>query len=290
MKINNRLEYIDLCKSFAIFCVLVGHAIQNCGTGEPFDNLLWTIIYAFHMPLFMILSGYFLQNSFKLPFKTLVSKKFKQLIIPNISLYICINLPILLIKTKAQGIPFTGYLWDYYNSAWFLKSLFVCYIISYLSKKILRNDIIASLASILFIMAIERFNTFYINTMLPFFWCGYFFSKYREAIHTNKRIILGISSIASLILLFFWKGYNTVYFAPLIHPFEIANLKIYAFRFIIGLSCSTSVIIICKYLSSKYANNSFFYKNHIYWQKHIRDIFITNIHIRNVYTMASSWT
>lgn len=260
MKTTKRLEYIDLCKSFAIFCVLLGHSLQYCENGEPFDNSLWTIIYAFHMPLFMMLSGYFLQSSFKLPFKTLVTKKFKQLIIPTISVYICINLPILLIETNTQGIALTEYWWNFYNSAWFLKSLFVCYIIAYLSKILLRSDIVASLTSILFVMLWGRFNDFHISTMLPFFWYGYIFSKYREAILANKRIILGFSSIVSFILLLFWDGYYTVYFTPLLHPFEIDNLIIYAFRFIIGLSCSTSVILICKCASDKYAYNSFFLK------------------------------
>ena len=45
-----RIEYIDLAKAIGIFLVCLGHTV------DP-DTQLKTIIYAFHMPLFFILSG-----------------------------------------------------------------------------------------------------------------------------------------------------------------------------------------------------------------------------------------
>lgn len=249
---KKRLKYIDMCKGAAIFCVLLGHSLQYCGKGEPYNNSLWTFIYAFHMPLFMILSGFFLQNSLILPLKSFVIKKFKQLIIPCILFYLCINIPIILIKTKTFNISPTEYLWNFINTLWFLKSLFVCFIISYLSIRLIKNDIIASLASILLVILIGRFNMFYVNTMLPFFWCGYFFSKFKETIFANVRFVFLFSTIVSLILFLFWNGYYTVYYTPLSHPLEYENFAIYVFRVIIGLSCSIPTVIICKYISDKY--------------------------------------
>lgn len=48
----NRIEYIDRLKGFAIILVVMGHLLK---TGE--DGIIRSIIYAFHMPLFMFLSG-----------------------------------------------------------------------------------------------------------------------------------------------------------------------------------------------------------------------------------------
>ena len=51
--------------------VLVGHAIQYCSgseyflRGEYYDNPLFRFIYTFHMPLFMAVSGYLLQQSLR---------------------------------------------------------------------------------------------------------------------------------------------------------------------------------------------------------------------------------
>ena len=53
---NNRDAFLDIAKGLAIILVVVGHVIQ--GSSEKFDDLLWfRVIYSFHMPLFVFLSG-----------------------------------------------------------------------------------------------------------------------------------------------------------------------------------------------------------------------------------------
>lgn len=210
---TKRLEYIDLCKCFAIFCVLLGHSVQYCGNGTPTDNFLWSGIYAFHMPLFMMLSGFFLGKSFTLSFKEFLIKKIRQLIIPSILFYLCINLPIELIH-RAHGFSPYEFSLSLIRSVWFLKALFVCYILAYLSKKLMKNDIIASLISIFVVFCIGHIKLFNVYAMLPFFWCGYFFSKHKETIYAHQRAVLSISAIISCLLLSFWKGSYTVYFTP----------------------------------------------------------------------------
>lgn len=46
-----RISHIDIIKGIAILSVLAGHYINN--------YLLGTLIWSFHMPLFIIISGYF---------------------------------------------------------------------------------------------------------------------------------------------------------------------------------------------------------------------------------------
>jgi fucose 4-O-acetylase-like acetyltransferase len=53
---NNRDTFLDIAKGLAIILVVIGHVIQ--GSSEKFDDLLWfRVIYSFHMPLFVFLSG-----------------------------------------------------------------------------------------------------------------------------------------------------------------------------------------------------------------------------------------
>jgi fucose 4-O-acetylase-like acetyltransferase len=51
-----RDAFLDIAKGLAIILVVIGHVIQ--GSSENFDDLLWfRVIYSFHMPLFVFLSG-----------------------------------------------------------------------------------------------------------------------------------------------------------------------------------------------------------------------------------------
>lgn len=54
---TERLQYIDIAKAIAIFLVVLGHprALEDYGTVERF-------LYAFHMPLFFMMSGIFLKQ------------------------------------------------------------------------------------------------------------------------------------------------------------------------------------------------------------------------------------
>lgn len=76
----------DMTKAFAIYLVLVGHCIQYLSSSDYRDDNLWIFIYSFHMPLFMLVAGYFSASSYKLDFKSLIVKKTKQLIIPMLFL------------------------------------------------------------------------------------------------------------------------------------------------------------------------------------------------------------
>ena len=56
---NERLLFADLLKVLAIYLVLWGHCVQQFFTTSPLENDVYVYIYSFHMPLFMVLSGYF---------------------------------------------------------------------------------------------------------------------------------------------------------------------------------------------------------------------------------------
>lgn len=76
---NNRLTYMDIAKGFGILCVIAGH-LDN----ETINRF----VFSFHMPLFFIISGYFLSQ--KITPKELLYKRCKQLLPPYIFTCFCI--------------------------------------------------------------------------------------------------------------------------------------------------------------------------------------------------------
>ena len=65
MKTGERLDYIDAVKGFAIVLVVMGHALARIFSdwrvihgSSPSPSLLFLLIYSFHMPLFMFVSGF----------------------------------------------------------------------------------------------------------------------------------------------------------------------------------------------------------------------------------------
>ena len=57
MDTNNRIQYVDAAKAIAIILVIIGH----CFWINAIPRLV-NLIYSFHMPLFFIVSGFFLKN------------------------------------------------------------------------------------------------------------------------------------------------------------------------------------------------------------------------------------
>jgi fucose 4-O-acetylase-like acetyltransferase len=55
---SNRIVWADALKGWLMILVVVGHVIQVWLREECNDSHLWNIIYSFHMPAFMALSGY----------------------------------------------------------------------------------------------------------------------------------------------------------------------------------------------------------------------------------------
>lgn len=80
-----RLDYIDVAKGMCILLVVMGHILQyNCeGNGA---RIVFDFIYSFHMPAFMLLSGYVASLSrdrvVKEKAMVFIKKKFVSLVIP----------------------------------------------------------------------------------------------------------------------------------------------------------------------------------------------------------------
>lgn len=134
---RKRCEYIDILKGIGIFCVVFGHTTQN--------ELILNFIYAFHMPLFFIISGMFLHNK-----PLFIRKQAKSLLIPYLSFGILTYLYWWLVESRFRELP-TGetFLSQFINLffptsmqhcnvvLWFLPCLFIaCVAGNYFNNKV----------------------------------------------------------------------------------------------------------------------------------------------------------
>ncbi len=169
---KKRLVYIDLAKLVAIYLVVLGHVIVKSFTDEPYGDVLYVSIYTFHMPLFMMMSGFFASSVLKLDICGLLRKKLVQLLLPAVSCTaICLAYFFLTSDTVDWRTEIIG-------NSWFLKMLFLCDITFWLVKRVQLPDVVLFLGSWLIILFIPHSNSLQYNWMYPFFWMGYFLRKH----------------------------------------------------------------------------------------------------------------
>lgn len=152
--INNRQLYIDWLKGFCILLVIMGHVIA--WMYSDFDvllkassdgfNLLWKLIYSFHMPLFMFCSGIFivkpkgwycLKNV-----STVLNKRFCSLVIP----FFCMGGVVSFLSRP---------LFDY----WYLMSLFefsvITCVLFYITSKLPMSNSMRSIVEVIAMIVIS---------------------------------------------------------------------------------------------------------------------------------------
>lgn len=240
----SRIDCLDLLKFFAIACVILGHSVEQT-TGDDFwTNPLWSFIYAYHMPLFMMLCGYFFSSSLRRSFGAMLRRKTIQLIVPTVTLTGLIYG--LIAITGYNPVPefFGPDLTSVVNVLWFLKCVFLCYIIAYLSIRLLKSTLFAAIATSLIFTLLPGADIVNLNFLLPMFWIGYGLYLGRDWCERHRTAILAISGVAFAAMLCFWSGTLTVYAVPIdivdwqsltINP---SNLGVTLYRLAIGAAGS----------------------------------------------------
>ena len=115
---SNRLEWLDIAKGIAIILMVIGHSsIPQIGSN---------FIFAFHMPLFFIASGW-VSNYQKSSFKRFIEKKWSSLLIPFFYYS-----GIVMVLMQCIGILDVGHLfmhgWGGY-ALWFIPVLFTASVV-----------------------------------------------------------------------------------------------------------------------------------------------------------------
>lgn len=217
----HRIAYWDITKSVAIFCVVWGHCLQNMttNTGYLWSDGLSQLIYSFHMPLFMVISGYFAFGSLSRPIGITLKKKILQLIVPSISWFIIISLLAMTLHRDFSVERLRHILFTLPHSFWFLKALFLCYIIALAGVWLMRWHKWSVLLFVMIIFCLgEVLNFSSTISMLPFFIAGLLLHIHEKKIssHQNWIVVCCLLIFTSMFIL--WEGneYN-IYQNPFKH-------------------------------------------------------------------------
>lgn len=114
-----RISWADALKGFLMILVVLGHSIQAVVQDGCYNNHLWNLIYSFHMPAFIAVSGYLAYGKTRVEGGAIL-RRAKQLLVPYflwgvISFIIRGNYSL---KTLLELILYPG------NYLWFLWALF----------------------------------------------------------------------------------------------------------------------------------------------------------------------
>lgn len=204
---KSRIIEFDIIKCLAIFLVIWGHAIMHLSSEDHAFNSVYQLICSFHMPLFMLIAGFFSAKSLTLSFKDILGKKFMQLIYPAITFGALFYLADILIMGGNHVLGFN--LISYFIfTFWFLKSCFLCYLITWLCLKISRRH--KWIGALLVLAASMILPTFKLNWMLPFFVGGFLLSYYYNAFKKNVNWIFPISTILFVVTFIFTEEFRHI--------------------------------------------------------------------------------
>lgn len=182
-----RNALLDIVKAFAIITVVIGHCIQY-GSGLTYfserlfyENNIFKIIYSFHMPLFMIVSGYLFAFSIKKDWRVNVKRKIKSLVLPVFIWSIVLFLYQALIGGNLAPLISTccKFFVSFITNLWFLWAVFWCSCVVLFVYKVFDNRLIvyALIFFVLFFVP-DGYNLKLYKFMYPYFIFGFLYNLY----------------------------------------------------------------------------------------------------------------
>lgn len=261
---KQRILYIDLAKCIAIYLVLWGHVLGSLTSplisSETLVKGTSNLIYSFHMPLFMFLSGLFASSALKKPLISMLWQKGRQLLWP------CITFGFILsffwyrwnvnLDALKHGPLWYGLFYDY----WFLHSLFANFCVAWFVYRLPRKFHVWGFitAEMLICVAFSMgHNLANMATMMPFFFAGIEAKRYLDFVKKHKHWIFMVSMIIFCILFFRYKSdfNSSMYF---FQPFSLSKLTELFYRFFIGAAGSMAMLSLCLMLEERYKDKKQF--------------------------------
>lgn len=230
---KDRLVYPDICKFLAIFIVTWSHCAQRV------SGMIWTNFWgglqldiAFTMPLFMIMSGWFINpdKMRKVKLQDYVLAKFRRLLTPSFIWYFVL----LILSFNFPDLS----IFSYY---WYLNALFVCLCVIMICAKIFRSNLVCCIVSISIIMLIPYSDFSNINFMIPFLWAGYGLRKI--CFMKCASIVIFVCFVIGMCLWLLWNFKYSVYLSPFNSIcLNCEMVKIMSYRFVLGFTLSAVII------------------------------------------------
>lgn len=218
-QIDRRMGYIDALKGFAIICVVLGHvAVAYLGAGAYPESIkllnnICNLIYAFHMPLLMMLSGYLYYTAYFNDIGMPDRKRLYRQVYNLIAVYFIFSLALGLIKIVV-GSLIDGFLigkmilldialmWiTPFNGFWYLYVLILLYLIFSINRLTEVNKwiLLGIFTATAICGQVVNIPWFMISSTLYyaiFFFIGIAGKKYKDWIIGNKYLTLVLFTIA----------------------------------------------------------------------------------------------
>ncbi len=256
---QNRSQWIDFLRGGVIVLMLWGHCIQYCVPAgvDFFQNPVFQFIYSFHMPLFMLISGYLFGLSMKRK-ETCLAEYAGKRILHLMQPAVFGGMLNYLLALAGKGIVTrsleTLSVFDFWGSAdnlWFLWSVIAATAAIAIAFRMTQH-FISRIAILLFLIPIAWVlpNGVYNVYLFPYYAIGVLYAYYNEKI--SRKLEYGkylCIPIFAILILFYEKKhyiYTTGLYSAQYSVFD--NLMIHLYRWGIGLIGSIAMIVIFKWL------------------------------------------
>lgn len=269
---NNERELLpDILRGFAIILVVLGHCIQE-GSGALyksemlyFSDRLYQFIYSFHMPLFMMVSGYLNWKSMKKAQskkerRTLLARRASALLTP-VFLWASVDYARILITNYINGAPqpealIFVYFYLALTNLWFLWAVWWSFLIVYVMHYFLKDSVIIYALGFLALFIIpDGLGLGPYKYMLPYFISafylhGYLQDKGHKLQKTPKLWMLAAAGLAFAGLFVLYNEESFIYLTgyKLIGRNVVKQLWIDVYRTTIGFVGSGFFILLWQYL------------------------------------------
>lgn len=268
---TSRQKLPDLLKGFGIILVVLGHCIQ-VGSGTAFNaeslyfnDKLYQLIYSFHMPLFMMVSGYLCWGSIQRASSKeqridLLKRRIWALPVP-VFLWTAVEHLVKLIINFANGnYPQKTFILEYFynvlNNFWFIWAVFWCFLIVFVMHYFFKDSVILYILGFVVMFFIpDGMALGAYKYMMPYFIVPFYLHKYMEKNELRVDVKPKVSWIVLAGLVFaglflFFDENSFIYLSgyKLIGKDVVRQLKIDFYRMAIGFAGSAFFILIWQYI------------------------------------------
>lgn len=201
---KGRIKWVDAAKGMAILLVVYGHALEGTHSNVQFNNLAYgyqhSLIYSFHMPLFFLLSGYFINSWLHRPTGIAIKQKVISLLVPYVVWSILQGVLMVAIHSKSTiNRGWKTLLWipiEPLDQFWFIYAMFFGFMVIYFLWRWTHQVVPAILISLVVILLtsnnqIWQFQNIAIATF--YLGVGYYFKNHiKQVFLANQWLFWGI--------------------------------------------------------------------------------------------------
>ena len=270
---KTRNHTADFLKGVMILCVMYGHSISmiNSLRGANWqESIVNVFLTSFEMPLFILISGYFLWFSLsKKPHLHVLRKRVISIILPLLVWdvfpvvfqfrYEIINTALLLSIAKRMCYRLV------FPALWFLGCYLICtglvivteWVISKIHHEKARGTL-GVIIYILWITGLHCINLSFNNVpfMFPFFLVGFILSKYNLLKNkTVRRIIWGLAVLFIVLYPFYSPEISFYTLGSYLLDNTLIRMPIFFYRFVLGLAGCSFFYLIADRLCRKAAEH-----------------------------------